>query len=157
MNTTKNTPTFGPILEATMRAQDVIPALCNELIARGKQRELDRILQAAHEQWPSNEETGAYTMGAALLRPSTWTGSRIAADDSAAWWSEDLDNGSGWSNHDENTHTIGELMEALNEGLPEGMEFSTHPDDPASLGYWEVEVERYDPTTQVWDPNGETH
>lgn len=123
---------LGPIIEDTIRPVDTIPAMINEAARRG----LDwvRIMAAAHEQWILSTSDG-YSIGTAMIGVMHESKSGVAAIPDAPWWTQDLDNGHGWTNHEENQQTWQELVDLLNEDLA-GATFGTHPDDPACLGYW---------------------
>lgn len=123
---------LGPIIEGTMRPMDTIPAMINECFRRGIG--YAEVINATSEQWPDEE----LQMGRALrVLTNGILGDRAAvvAIPDHAWWTKDLDNGQGWTNHDENNQVWQELVDLLNEDLA-GATFGTHPDDPACLGYW---------------------
>lgn len=130
---------LGPLIEGTMRPIDTIPSMLNEAIRRG----LDwvKIAESSLEQWPTDDEgkgpsgRDGDTMTRAFKALKHGDSEAVVVDPKAPWWNEDLDNGQGWTNHDENQHVWQELVDLLNEDLS-GATFGIHPDDPACLGYW---------------------
>lgn len=152
---------LGTLISATMRPVDLIPAFMNELIRREKKDKLQDILEAAHEQWPDNSDEENFidgrTMGRALIRNTSIGSSAIesiSADTSADWWNESFDNGAGWTNDQENTHTIEELVDALNEDLPNGFTFGTHEGDGSDYGYWATSGDEEDAGNEYfWEPH----
>lgn len=126
----------GTLIRATHRPIDLIPAFVNELIRRKKSPW--KVLEASNEQWP--EEQVRLCAAMEFVEPDFDVASGehkgVRADIDHDWWDTDIDNGSGWSNHQENSHTIGELIDLLNEDLPEGMYFGTHEGDGSDFGYW---------------------
>jgi len=115
---------IGSILEGTLRAQDIIPALLNECFRR--EISYAKVIDEANESW---ENCGLRHNEALVV-----LGGKIVAMPGHEWWDKDLDNGQGWTNHEENASVIKALTELL-DSVP-GCTFGPHPDDPACLGYW---------------------
>jgi hypothetical protein len=149
--------TIGTIISGTHLPKDLIPALHNELIRRGKESEAAKILNAASEHWFTDDEgvvgpTGrdGDTLGRALNMIEN--SALIEADEDAPWWNESFDNGHGWTNDEENTETISDLFNALNEDLPEGIRFCAHEGDGSDFGYWSCEEDRPFPSLSLASP-----
>lgn len=127
---------LGPLIEGTLRKQDTIPAMLNECVRRGK--DPWKILEASSQEWTThsvNLASAIWHIGNEELLNRDDRPVGFSSNESHPWWNIDLENGHGWTNHEENEHVWGELVDLLNEDLA-GATFRTHPDDPACLGYW---------------------
>lgn len=111
----------GTLIRATHRPIDLIPAFLRE----AKRRDLnwEEIINDSHGQFAYHNGIGA-AMNV-----------HFEADPEANYWlgSTGIN---GWTSDQDATHTIGELIDLLNEDLPEGMYFGAHPGDGSDYGYW---------------------
>ncbi len=120
---------LGTLIENTMRPMDVIPTMINECIRRGLKWE--KVIEASNEQW-----SGPSLLGTSMMWVTGLSGEKkVAALQTDPWWTLTIENGQGWTNHDENNTIRQELIDLLNEDLV-GCEFGVHPNDGACLGYW---------------------
>ena len=114
--------TLGPLIEGTMRPIDTIPAMLREAQRRGL--DWKSILEDSHGQFREED-----TLGAGLKFDD------FTPFPKAPYWNNVIGLDGGWTSDEDATHTVGELIDLLNEDLA-GATFGTHPDDPACLGYW---------------------
>ena len=119
----------GTLIRATHRPIDLIPAFLREAKRRGLNWE--KIINDSHGQFAYHNGIGAAMDVDFNPRPDAnyWLGS-VGAN--------------GWTSEQDAAHNIGELIDLLNEDLPEGMYFGAHPGDGADYGYWMNPDEDFD-------------
>lgn len=146
----KSKITLGPLIEATMRPMDIIPALLNECFRRDIS--YGKVINDAGDQWPDQE----IQIGRALKVVSNeilGSPGVVVTIPDHDWWNKDLDNGQGWTNHEENQQVVEDLIDLLDQGLV-GCWFGVHPDDSACLGYWAALGDEDDAgNVYSWEPH----
>jgi len=127
MNTmnTMNAPECGTLIERTLRPIDLIPAFLRECERRGLH------WQGCMDGDPFNEGDG---LGAALLSEGPW-GRAFDPIPDAPYWNDAIAP-DGTTADEDAMWVIGQLVDLLNEDLPEGMYFGANEGDGADFGYW---------------------